>query len=531
MTEGADPSEGPIHLIFNMTLRYSSLLARASLLALLLMPYSATLRGAESNVIRLAVGPFFAPVGNDNLQQASQLLPELLVAELSATPRFQLVEREKIQAVCQELNLSASGLVARQTVATLGRVLACDWLVSGSFVQAGAHTYVWTKVINVRNGIVLDLNAAPYHSGGFTNTVAGIAAFLAKAGSELKGREFIAMGRFVDMNPPLGVKREDWSRRISALIEKHFFEAGYGVVEIAAVGPIFEERRLETAGLTGHPEARVKLQPAFWLVDGGCEWVEAAPLKLGVGLRVQKVGGPEQMFRLTESTGEEIEKSVIATIIRALALTNLVAPSAPIVEADLLAARGMELATRRSPFEPKTSRVQTQWDAYKQGLEQSKRSRENRSAALATYERTLLRDPNNLEAKTMLGYARLGDPDPAYHEHGKELLREVAASKDPKYVERAQKILASAEMIVRASQEMSPPPRRPDDWLSLNQAFTENPSDLEAKCSLGAALLTLPRATDKERGRQMLTEVAAGERADQAERARQLLAASLKPDH
>jgi TolB-like protein len=422
---------------------------RVTVLAMLLAFSPVGLQGGDSNTLRLAVGPFFAPVGSDSLRQASQVLPELLVADLSHMSRFQLVEREKIQAVWSELNLSASGLVERDTVAKLGRVLACDWLVSGSFVQAGGRTHVWTKVIDVRSGVVLDLNAAPYEPGGFTNTIAGIAAFLAKAGSHPKGRQFIAMGPFVDMNPLLGAKREDWSRRISALIEKHFLEAGIGVVEIAAVGPIFEERRLETAGLTGHPESRVKLQAAFWLVDGGCEWVEGSPGKLGVGLRVQRVGGPEQRFRLTESAGEEIEKAVIATITRALADPNLVAQPAPNAEADLLTARGMELATRRSPFQPKTfttATAQTQSDSYKQIQEQKKRFLENRSAAIATYERTVLRDPKNLEAKTMLGYALLGDLQPARREHGKEMLREVVASKDSKYAALAQKHLANAEI-------------------------------------------------------------------------------------
>src|SRR5438309_864779 len=93
---------------------------RPWLFALALVSCAASLCGAESNVVRLAVGPFFAPAGNDGLRQASRVLPELLAADLSGTPRFQLVEREKVQAVWNELNLSVSGLVARETVAKLG---------------------------------------------------------------------------------------------------------------------------------------------------------------------------------------------------------------------------------------------------------------------------------------------------------------------------------------------------------------------------------------------------------------------------
>ena len=207
-----------------------------------------------------------------------------------------------------------------------------------------------------------------------------------------------------------------------------------------------------------------------------------------------------------------------------MAKTNSIAPAAPNAEADLLAARGMELAMRNSPFKWKTPSARTQWDAYKQSEEQGKKQADNRSAALATYERTLLRDPNNLEAKDMLGYALLGDPDPAKREHGKELLGEVIAANDPKYRDRARNHLTNAAMIARMVDQDARRRRRPDDWHSLNQALAENPSDLEAKCNLGAALLKLPQASNRERGRKMLAEVAAGERPDQADRARKLLA-------
>jgi hypothetical protein len=79
-------------------------------------------------------------------------------------------------------------------------------------------------------------------------------------------------------------------------------------------------------------------------------------------------------------------------------------------------------------------------------------------------------------------------------------------------------------MLARAGEQMVRPARRPNDWKSLNQAVAENPNDLEAKCELGAMLLQMARTSDRERGRKMLAEVVGGDRADQAERARKLLA-------
>ncbi len=379
----------------------------------------------------------------------------------------------------------------------------------------------------MRDGVVLDLNATPYETGVVTNVASGIARFLNGTGTQpAKARLFITLGQFIDMSPSLNSKREDWSRRLAALIEKHSLEAGYGVAELAAVGPIFEERRLEKAGLTGHPEARVKLQPAFWLVDGGCEWVGGESVRLAVALRVRQVGGPEQMFRFTNSPNETIEKELLTTLTKALSNTNVLANPPPNAEADLLAARGMEMATLSSPFrrQPRNAQPSTNWDYYKQHLERRKQLDENRKALLATYERTLLADPKNLEAKSMLGYALFIGPDATKREQGMELLREVAATKDPKRAAWAHRLLTNSAEMLRIAEGGFRPPVRPKDWDSLNQAYEENPSDLEIKCDLGAALRGLPRVHDRERGKQMLAEVAASNQSDQADRARKLLA-------
>ncbi len=503
------------------------------LLAVLLLAWPPAISpAAQPKPLRVAVGPFFAPVGNEKLEQASKVLPELLTVALSGESKFQLVEREKVQAIWSELNLTAAGLVARENVLKVGRVLACDWLISGSFVQASGRTHIWTKLIDIRTGIVLDLNDSPYDGADFSQTVPAIAAFLAKAGSSSKGRQFIVMGPFVDMNPVLATNREDWSRRVPAAIEKHFHDAGFGVVELAAITPIFEERRLESAGLTGHPEQRVQLQPAFWLIDGGCEWAENQDL--GIGLRVQKIGGPEQMFRVAVAPGPDAEKAVVETITRALSNTNEVAPAlAAKAEADLLTRRGMELSMRNSPFRQVHygGQSQNQMEVLRSLELQKQRGLANRNAALATYERTLLLDPKNPEAKTMLGYALLLDDDPARREHGKELLKEVVASNDPKYAEHAQRHLANADMMARMVQDRlagrSTPSGVPSTYHAGPQkAVPYNPTDSKSKYEYGVALLGFNSGGARARGLHLLREVAASGDKDFADLARQKLSAS-----
>ena len=499
---------------------------------------------AQSNPVRLAVGPFFGPAANGALQETAAALPDLLTAELSHQNRFQLVERDKVSAIWNELHLTSSGLAESATVAKLGRMLACDWLVSGSLVPTGTRTQVWIKVIDMRNSVVLDLEELPFERANLSATVTGIAAFLVKAGSRPQGRQFIALGRFTDLS--ISSTREDWSRRLPALIERHFHAAGVGVVEREAVSPIFEEFELETAGLTGNATNRVKLQPAFWIVDGGCKWVRDTQDKLSVALRVYKVGEKEQVFRFTAMPGEELETAVIQTIQKAMANTNQI--PAALKEGEIHDTRGTELAERRAPMTP--SRFSTNKPAQSAGGwggPDRKKLAENRRATIEAYERALLLNPQNLNAKHMLGYGLLGDLDPAKRQRGKELLREVLASKDPRYVEQAQRELNNAEVLARMAadafdDQLSLPDRarngvlygliqvaadRPippqTDWQGLQRAVLTNPSDLNAKYNIGVALLASPSDLDKGNGVKLLAEVAGGDQKELAERARKLL--------
>ena len=249
---------------------------------LLAVSFTSPALGGEKPV-RVAIGPFFAPVAAASLQPTAQALPELLTVELSRESRFQVLERERVQRLVAELDLSAAGLTSRRSVVRVGQVLACDWLVSGSLVQTGARTLAWTKVIDMRSGVVLDLEAVPVSGDSLAITVSNITQFVAGAGRVRRpqGREFISLGRIVDQRPWLSASRDDWSRRMSAVIEQYGHRNGYGVVEQEEVTALFAERRLAAVG--GQADEPVPLQPAFWLVDGGCKWLEGKPDRLEIG--------------------------------------------------------------------------------------------------------------------------------------------------------------------------------------------------------------------------------------------------------
>jgi len=378
-------------------------------------------------------------------------MPDLLIVELSHEGRFQLVEREKVNAIWGELHLAEAGFVSAETVETFGHILSCDWLVSGSVVPTGSITQIWVKVIDVQSSVVLDLQTFSYDPTNLTTTVSAISTFLAQVNPHSQPRQFIALGKFADTSA--SYTHGDWSQHLSALIEKHFLAAGDGVVEREAVAPIFSEFQLESAGLTGDSTNRVKLKPAFWIVDGGCKWIYDTQEKVSVVLRVQKVGGGEQIFRFTKPPGDELEKAVVESIQSALTDTNqMTLEQAQAAEADVAAARAKELASGRdeiwtslhystnSTFLTVTDdfggkrqlTVNPVWLASRQQV---------KSDAINALKQAILLNTNDMHSKYMLGWELFQNVDPVESRHGRDLLEEVATSGDATYSTRAKNML------------------------------------------------------------------------------------------
>jgi hypothetical protein len=406
---------------------------------------------AETNSVRLAIGPFFAPAGNTPLEKAASELPDLLTASLSQQNRFQLVEREKVNAIWNELHLAEAGLTSADTVGKLGRILSCDWLVSGSFVQTGSGAQIWVKVISTQDSVVLDLQAVPYNGTNFSATADAIAKFLAQTGSRSRPREFMALGKFEDRS--ISSTREDWSPRLVALIEKHFLAAGYGIVEREAMGPIFAEYQLQTAGLTGDSTNQVKLKPAFWIVDGGCKWIYDTQNKLSVTIRIRKMGGTEQELNFSQPPGDALEKAVVEAIQSALTNANpMTLEQMQQEEGKIRSAHVGELIKGRgetAPLHYSTSPTFiTVTDAYggKRQMQMDPAFLAQREShareALKTLQQAILLNPKDMRSKWMLGMSWYCSRDAEEKKQGQDLLEEVAASSDATYATKAKNWLA-----------------------------------------------------------------------------------------
>ena len=91
-----------------------------------------------------------------------QFLAEELTTQLFVvTPgRFEVVERRQLQRVLQEHRLSASGLLDASTIASLGKILGIEALITGSIADLGPEVKINARLIAVESARVFAVAAS-----------------------------------------------------------------------------------------------------------------------------------------------------------------------------------------------------------------------------------------------------------------------------------------------------------------------------------------------------------------------------------
>ena len=79
----------------------------------------------------VAVLYFRNGTGDPSLDPMRKGIPLLLVTDLSGVPALSVIERTRLQALTEETNLGATGLVSAGTAPRAGKLLGARWLVGG----------------------------------------------------------------------------------------------------------------------------------------------------------------------------------------------------------------------------------------------------------------------------------------------------------------------------------------------------------------------------------------------------------------
>jgi tetratricopeptide (TPR) repeat protein len=76
-------------------------------------------------------------------------LAELVITDLSKSKQLTLVERDRMQALADEIQLGASGVVDTASAVRAGQLMQAGRLVNGSIVQGGADLTLATSIVTV----------------------------------------------------------------------------------------------------------------------------------------------------------------------------------------------------------------------------------------------------------------------------------------------------------------------------------------------------------------------------------------------
>ncbi len=111
----------------------------------------ATLAQQPGPMTTIAVPPMVCSC-SEELRPLERGLAELMITDLSRAPSLTIVERDRMQAIADEIQLSQSGRVDDATSVRAGRLIQAGRLVSGNLVQSGNSITMASRVVQVQSG-------------------------------------------------------------------------------------------------------------------------------------------------------------------------------------------------------------------------------------------------------------------------------------------------------------------------------------------------------------------------------------------
>lgn len=82
-------------------------------------------------------------------------MADLLITEMAANPNLRIVERERIQSLLVEQNLTKQGTIDPTTAIRLGKIIGAQYMITGGFMSDGRGNFVLTaRSINVETSAI-----------------------------------------------------------------------------------------------------------------------------------------------------------------------------------------------------------------------------------------------------------------------------------------------------------------------------------------------------------------------------------------
>ena len=357
-----------------------------------------------SQPVRLAVGGLGLA---DNEQ--NQQLGDLVTAELTAAPGFNLVERQSLAAVLQELNLSMSGFVRAKDAVRAGKLLKADWFLLGTEAKLNGTNSLVIRVVDARTGILRDAGVVAV-SPSPAKLAADVAAFVSQSrqnAASAKTHEYLAVGAFEDLS--LNNRQADFPTQLRGYLTAAYQGDNVTLLEREYVDTLLREVGLDLAGLmeesgTNPPPP---LQSAFWLVTGQYQSYETTNLQVELKLGVQRIFGTAKHYTIRDLPGEPLGRQIKAAIDEAMNQKTGVITLTRMSEARAQMLIGQELSELNNVADNGNGFAQSEdvslvWINKREMYAELSAKKHNVEEAIRAFETVLLLEPTNRVAKMYL---------------------------------------------------------------------------------------------------------------------------------
>src|SRR5580700_7462702 len=115
----------------------------------------ASVRVDSKDPVRLAIGSLGLPDGEQNGRAS-----DLLLTDLAGAPGIEMVERQALERILKELNLSLSGLVRAGDAVRVGKLARAEWFLLGTPLTINGVNYIVVRIVDAKTGIFRDTTIA-----------------------------------------------------------------------------------------------------------------------------------------------------------------------------------------------------------------------------------------------------------------------------------------------------------------------------------------------------------------------------------
>ena len=423
----------------------------------------------EKKVVRLAIGSLGLADEARNRQ-----LADLVTAELSGTQGVELVDRQSIDKVLAELQMSLSGLTRAKDAVRLGKLLRAEWFLLGtSTTFAGTNSLV-LRVVDARTGIFRDgaIFAASDALVGLASETAAFVRQCRKNASSGNRPVYLAIGTFEDFS--INSRQTGFPTQLRGYLNAAFQNGPVTLLEREYVESLLNEVHLDMAGLTEENAASplAPMQSAFWVVTGNYQSYDTTNAQVELDLSVARMFGATKHVRLVDRPGDPLNGKVKAAIDDIMKQGGQ--PIFPTRQNEVRFAmeQGEQLAGvdrgYGSPDLVYLGRASiVTWD------EPAARQRKQRNVeeALRAFRTVLLLDPTNQEARLYMAACFRNETSQRFDE-ARDLYREVIERPiDDKWSEIARKALVASFLLADTEAKAR--------WFEAAAAQTSSPSAAE----------------------------------------------------